>query len=99
MIGFETRGICIVSYSNNEAPRSFRRRNGPEKRCLTLYQLIGLFGSAWARSLRGDSITDGWSKPDFVLEIFFQTSEPIIELHGEIDSIQTSLKQFHTIQQ
>jgi hypothetical protein len=61
-----------------------------------LYGLDILFKSR-ARSLRGDSITDGRSKPDFVLEILVRpnsssatsTEQPIIELHGEVDSFKT----------
>jgi hypothetical protein len=79
MNGFETRSVCIFSYSNNEASRSFRRRNDPDKKVLgTLDQLISLhIWERWARSQRGDSITDGWSKPDFVLKNFDQINEQL----------------------
>jgi hypothetical protein len=61
----------------------------------------------WADSLKDDSFLPSWSKLIFANRGMGQTTEqqdhfnewPISELHGEVDSIHTSLKLIFTLQQ
>jgi hypothetical protein len=64
------------------------------------------YGLQGPQPIRGDSITDGWSTPDFVKETLVRksssatsTSSQSVSCMGEVDSIQTSFKLLFTLQQ